>query len=540
MKTLLYIITILLILTTSLQAQESNSINDQDTDLLGWIEQNAENYKVYSLSINSHASDFAPSVKGKVLTFTTARDYDSSRIKLKEWKNKPFLNLYSATLTESGDAERARRLPKEVNTKTHESSPAYTKDGKTVYFTRNNSSNGNFSWDKKGVSRLKIFKANIQNGEWTNSIELPFSGGTYSVSHPSLNADETKLYFASDMPGSLGASDIFVVDIHADGSYGKPVNLGPKINTESRETFPFMTDSDILYFTSDGHPGLGGFDVFATKIEEEGDLKIVNLGEPINSSQDDFSFIINWKNNKGFFASNREGGMGSDDIYSFKGEPFTPEKGLKQLLGNVVDKEGNTALVASTIIVTVDGNIVAKTESDSNGNFKLELDRNLENYTIEISLPDYEPFTLRVPLDISDTDPILVYLNRSQPKIATDLAEFLKLDPIYFDLNSSYLNSAAKTELDKVVKYLKEHPKVKINVSAHADIRGSDEYNLWLSERRARRTAEYLISRGLNKKRITSEWLGESQPVNPCKDKVGCTETDHNINRRSEFIVVEN
>ena len=211
----------------------------------------------------------------------------------------------------------AEKFSNGLNGKTHESSTAFTKDGSMVYFTRNNSENGSFSRDDEGVSRLKIYRALLSDGVWTNITELPFNGDDYSCAHPTLNPAGNKLYFASDMPGTIGQSDIFVVDINKDGSIGPVVNLGKKINTESRETFPFITESNVLYYSSDGRPGLGGLDIYATKLQDLDNIYVRNIGKPINSEEDDFSFIINEKSSKGFFASNREGGQGNDDIYSF-------------------------------------------------------------------------------------------------------------------------------------------------------------------------------------------------------------------------------
>lgn len=286
-------------------------------DYLEEIARQSGRYNLKNLAINSAASDFAPAFNGENLVFSTARDTGAATRKIHGWNNQPFLNLYRTTEDESGQLSHPTKLSKNLNKKTHESSTAFTKDGSTMYFTRNNSQNGKFSRDNDGVSRLKIYRAVLRDGEWKHITELPFNSDAHSTAHPTLNHDETKLYFASDREGSLGQSDIFVVDILSDGGYGTPKNLGTGINTEARETFPFVTASGILYFASDGHPGLGGLDIFAVQLDAKKKGEILNVGKPVNSSQDDFSYIIDEESKKGFFASNREGGIGSDDIYGF-------------------------------------------------------------------------------------------------------------------------------------------------------------------------------------------------------------------------------
>ncbi|SHK86064.1 WD40-like Beta Propeller Repeat, partial [Maribacter aquivivus] len=274
----------------------------ENQDYLEQIEERSGRYELKNIGLNSKVSDFAPSFYEDGLVFSTARDSGLLSKNIHKWNNGSFLNLYKAAQDNQGNFTNVDKLSKKLNKKTHESSTAFTKDGNTMYFTRNNSDDGKFERDEDGVSRLKIYKATKENGEWNNIEELPFNGDSYSVAHPTLNNDETKLYFASDMPGTKGESDIYVVDINKDGTFSTPLNLGERINTEARETFPFVTESDKLYFSSDGHPGLGGLDVFATDLKNERG-EIYNVGRPLNGEEDDFSYIINEETKKGFFAS---------------------------------------------------------------------------------------------------------------------------------------------------------------------------------------------------------------------------------------------
>lgn len=335
-----------------------NKIKNQDLRASKFIEKSnylesikniKQKYILTNLESNSAESDFAPSFYKDTLVFSSARDTGFLVNNVHEWNNRPFLNLHTAVKKDSSSFVYEGNFAKELNTKTHESSTTFTKDGKTVYFTRNNSEKGKFSPDKNGLSRLKVYKATLENGNWTNVTELPFNSDEYSVANPTLNYAEDKLYFASDMPGTLGASDIFVADINTDGSFGTPKNLGDKINTEGRETFPFISESETLYFASDGHPGLGGLDIFYINLTKMDD--VYNMGKGINSKQDDFSIVIDETKNEGFLASNRPNGKGSDDIYSFIGDPPNLMSKTSAIKGTVVDKESNDVIPNAAITV---------------------------------------------------------------------------------------------------------------------------------------------------------------------------------------------
>ncbi len=277
----------------------------------------SENFSLHVLNINSGFSDYAPSFYNEELVFASSRDVNSISKAYDADNDQPFLDLYTTTKKKS-NKEKIKKLKGGVNTKFHESSATFTKDRKTVYFTRNNYVQKKSKRSEKGTILLKIYKAEYIDGKWSNIQELPFSSNEYSIAHPTLSPDGRLLYFASDMPGSLGKSDLYVVEVHKDGSFGEPINLGDQINTKDRETFPYISDAGNLFFASDGHLGYGDLDVFMVLFNEGDDVTVYNLGEPINSSKDDFTFIINEENRIGYFASNRRGGVGGDDIYGFK------------------------------------------------------------------------------------------------------------------------------------------------------------------------------------------------------------------------------
>jgi outer membrane protein OmpA-like peptidoglycan-associated protein/tetratricopeptide (TPR) repeat protein len=507
------------------------------------MKERAGTYTIDNLSINSPESDFAPSFRMEGLVFTTSRDSNIVSKNIHNWNKKQFLNLYTATETADGSFKNIMKFSENLNTKLHESSTAFTKDGKTVYFTRNNGKKGKFSRDKKGFSRLKIYRAKMINGKWSNIEPLPFNADNYSVAHPTLNKTEDKLYFSSDMPGSLGQSDIFVVDINADGSFGTPRNLGNKINTESKETFPFISDENILYFASDGHPGLGGLDIFATHLDDKKNSIIVNLGEPINSVADDFSLIFNSITNKGYFASNRSDGKGDDDIYAFvELKPFDLNC-YKNISGTVKNKKTNVQIANAQVILYNNKNeIVAETQSESDGTFSLKGNCDLGDFIIISSKADHENATAKINSKgedpISKLELLLLHIDRRAP-IGSDLAKYLKIQPIYFDLDKWFITEESKVSMKEVAAYLIENSEVKVQIGSHTDARASKAYNMRLSNKRANSTMEYLIDLGIKPERLRALGFGETMITNECADRVFCKENKHQENRRSEFILIE-
>ena len=300
-------------------------------------EEELPSFEVNYLPINSKYADYAPSFFDDQLVFASSRTKHSFVKIIDSSNNEPFLDLYTTQKT-SGRVG-VKKLKGSLNTKFHESSAVFTKDGTEVYFTRNKTVKGSKRKNKKKKELLTIYRADFIKGEWKNIRELPFGGEDYSIAHPALSEDERILYFVSDMPGGYGKSDLYSVQINKSTGYGVPQNMGDKINTSGRETFPFVSDKGNLFFASDGHVGHGGLDVFMKVTNRDGKDLAYNLGMPINSAKDDFTFIINEQNKVGYFASNRGGGRGSDDIYGFKQlKPFpeiytieSPNKGLKKL-----------------------------------------------------------------------------------------------------------------------------------------------------------------------------------------------------------------
>ena len=328
-----------------------------------------------------------------------------------------------------------------------------------MYFTRNNSERRKTIKDDKGIVRLKVLRAVLTDeGIWGEVEELPFNSDSYSVANPALSPDEKTLYFVSDMPGTLGESDLFMVSINEDRSFGTPQNLGSNINTEARETFPYITSEEILYFSSDGHPGLGGLDVFATKIKRQDFTgKVLNVGKPVNSNSDDFTFIFNEELRTGYVASNREGGLGSDDIYSFTETRPLEFDCIQKITGTVRDKISNEVLVGATIKVIDENNDeLLSTITDSDGNYSLELDCNKGNF-VRALMEGYVPFEEYI--GVSDGKPKIIdfYLERDQitAGFGDDLAKLLQLSTIYFDFDKYNIRKDSEVEIEKVIAALK-------------------------------------------------------------------------------------
>ena len=266
------------------------SVNDlrakhfsENTGYLEKIRENSGRFNIKDAGVNSKFSDYGSAFYGSQLIFTTARDTGGPFHRKMNWTNQSFSNLYASEVKVDGTMTPPEKFTKILNSKYNEASAVFTKDQKTMYFTRNNFSDGVKGKSKGKITMLKLYKSTFDEIEWTEPEELPFDSDEYSTAHPALSPDDRTLYFASDMPGTFGQSDIYKVKIYTDGTYSKPQNLGNSINTEGKETFPFISDENEIYFASDGHPGLGGLDIFTSKINDDGTFQeIKNVGEPVN------------------------------------------------------------------------------------------------------------------------------------------------------------------------------------------------------------------------------------------------------------------
>lgn len=514
----------------------------ENRNYLDEIKANSGRFDVVDAGVNSGLSDYGSSFLENKLVFASARDTGGVSKNVFKWTNKSFTNLYAAEIKADGEIGKPERFNRAINSKFNESSAVFTQDGKTMYFTRNNFLDGKRGRDANQNTLLKLYKATLdQEGDWSNVAELPFCSNEYSVAHPALSMDDKTLYFASDMPGTLGQSDLFRVKINADGSFGDPENLGLEINTEGKETFPFISQDNELFFASDGRPGLGGLDVFMAKIDaDQSFYGVQNVGAPINSKQDDFGFLINSKNRNGFFSSNREGGMGYDDIYRFV---ETQKLNCEQVLsGYVTDKESDEVIPDAKIsLYDVNFKLLQVIQSDGQGRYSFPANCG-KAYYVRGEKAEYLTNEVFVKTKIRTSGSKDVSLElEPQVKavgVGTDLAKTLDIPTIYFDVDKSVIRDDAAYELAKVLAVMEQFPAMKIEIRSHTDSRQSAKYNDKLSDKRAKATMEWLEKKGIDSARLIGKGYGESRLKNNCSDGVKCTEAEHQINRRSEFIII--
>lgn len=509
-------------------------------DYLQDIKANSGRFEIADAGVNSEYSDYGSALYDNKLIFASARDTGGVSKKVFRWNNEYFTNLYLSESNADGSMTKPKSFSKAVNSKFHESTPVFTKDLKTMYFTRNNYLDGKKQKDSKRVTLLKLYKANQEDGKWVNVQELPFNSNEYSVAHPTLSVDEKTLYFASDMPGTKGLSDLFSATINTDGTYGTPENLGFPINTASRETFPFISNDNKLYFASDGHPGLGGLDIFVSDVTAINNYKeIQNVGAPVNSSKDDFGFLVDSNKNLGFFTSNREGGKGLDDIYKFV---QTAKPICQQVLKGIVTDLETGLILTNTKLSLFDDqfNLIKEINSTNDGKYKLEVVCG-KIYYLRAEKVEYETKESKVIIATTSGEtirPIELDKRKKVIDVGSDLAKSLDIPILYFDLDKSFIRKDAAFELEKVLAVMQQYPNMKIDIRSHTDSRQTNVYNEKLSSRRAKSTRAWLIAKGIEATRLTAKGYGETQLVNKCADGVECTEQEHQANRRSEFVII--
>ncbi|WP_299106787.1 OmpA family protein [uncultured Tenacibaculum sp.] len=523
------------------------SLKEKVSDsLFELTEGTVERINIKNLNVNSQFSDYGGYIFNNEVYYSSSSIVKGKEQKMYGWNNQPFLNIYKARMKLEligADTKKdtilniynSEILKAPVTTKYHEGKPIFTKDGKTMYFTRNNFNGKRLSKGLKSTVNLKIFRAEKIDDIWTNITELPFNSNNYSVGHPTLSLDERTLYFTSDMPGGYGKTDLYKVSVGIDGSFGTPKNLGAKINTSEREVFPFIGKDNRLYFSSDGHFGLGLLDIYKVKSKLNNEyLEIENLGSPFNSSKDDFAFYLHDNGKYGFFSSNRKQGKGDDDIYSFYVYEETPCK--QNIEGFLIDYKTKKPIDRGLVtIINQNGEVIDEVLTDTEGKYILPSIKCAQTYTLKGHKFDYRS-TQKV---INVTSQPLGDVNLSLMPLVVENQIVIK--PIYFDFNKYDIRDDAKYELENIYTIMTRHPEIVIRIESHTDSRGTFEHNLSLSSKRALATKNYLINRGINPKRIISaKGFGESRLLNNCVDEnVKCSEEEHSVNRRSYFFIVE-
>ena len=530
-----------------LKAEGARSTQKAETReaILDGILSSSQKAEIKNLSINSAYSDFSAMYYGDdKMVYASAKDSGYINTSRYKWNDQPYLDLYVSKVNETTkDLDGSKKFSKKINTRYHEASVAFSQDGNTMYFTRNNTKGKKIIFGTKKVNYLKIYRSKLQDGEWTQPEELPFNSNEFSTGHPALSPDGKKLYFVSDRPGTIGKTDIFYVMVNDDGSFSEPINLGPEVNTVGREMFPFVNE-DKIYFSSDGHVGLGGLDIFEfTLSDDQGLGALKNLGQPINSRLDDFSYIVKEDTQEGYFASNRKGGKGDDDIYSFK--RLVPEEIPENLnaISGVVTEVVTGDIMPGAMVALLDENRIKLKETvvGEDGTFLFEdLDGNT-NYIVSTNKDGFFEEEKQISTknnELVNTDFALKHLK--ELIVVEEDVKKLKTDMIYFDFDQSYIRTDASEELDKLVEVMNQYSSMVIKIESHTDAIGNAAYNKYLSDKRAKSTRDYLISQGIDASRIASAiGYGEEKPINECTDGVRCSRQKHQLNRRSEFIIVE-
>ncbi len=589
---------------------------------------NEQFVSVSEVGFNSPESDFSPTFYGDQLVFASAREGKGNFA----WDHSNYLDLYRV----SPDGNAVEELEEGVNGKYHEGSAVFYNNNTQVIFTRSNYQKNKIGKSREGVNTLELFYSEKTSDDtWTAPERLPFNSAEFSTGHPAMSSDTT-LYFASDRPGGFGGTDLYRAE-YQNGTWGEPVNLGENINTEGNEMFPSLYNDEQLYFASNGHEGLGGLDVFGVDISRGDDARITNLGSPINTPADDFGLIVKPDGQHGYFTSNREGGSGNDDIYTFaslkplldqftvrgivtdqnEGTPlFAARVTLLDETGKVItalptdnqgnysfvverdkkyqikvesedyfDKDTSLATVAAkeqttwqadlallknygfslfgqisenqtnesipgvlvTLIDNMTGKTVLETTTDAGGGFRYGIEGKKLNdrisYQIKLAKEGYlgksATFNsqLEQPGEINLHDVLNVGLDKID--IGTDIGTLIDIQPIYFDLGKYAIRSDAAQELNKIVRTMQENPTLEIELGSHTDARGSAASNLRLSDKRARASADYIVSQGIDPLRILGKGYGETTILNRCGDGVKCSEDEHQQNRRTEFTITK-
>ncbi|MDF3026437.1 MAG: OmpA/MotB domain protein [Fluviicola sp.] len=600
------------------------------------IEKNQAFFSLENLALNTSSADFGGYYNSKQdqVYFITARKKRAFVKNEWSWDARRFLDLYQVSVSKENKLGTPERVSK-VNTKFHEGPVAFAPDGKKAYFTRNNISSGSKRRDGQKIQNLKVYIADIdENGNLVNETEFPYNSKDYSVGHPTITADGKTMYLVSDKPGGIGGADIYKVAISDNGTFGEMINLGNKINTEGQEMFPFIDTEGRLFFSTDGHPGLGGLDVFVAFFDKGTIGKIHSLGLPVNSQFDDFAFNMSKDFKTGFLSSNRDGGKGGDDIYSVQLlRPFVFGVTIK---GTAKDKKGGIVPFAKIDLKDDKGNIIETVTADENGAYTFEAEYE-KNYGLGGTKADYfagkntaSTFTneqVVIADVVLEKDPglslyalitdkktgnplqgVKVFLvdnmTGQSKQIETpasgdfrealfgkklndrgsynlvlqkegyfsktityntlfdrpgqydvhgkldlgmdpevkDLAEMIQINPINFDLNKFNIRPDAAKELDKIVEVMNKYPYMVVELGSHTDCRASKAYNIKLSDKRAKASAEYIKKKITNPERIYGKGYGESRLLNGCECegavKSDCSEEEHQKNRRTEFKVI--
>lgn len=529
---------------------EDGRVNIQ-VSLLEYIQflmRDSTNFEMSNVSLNTIGSEMGPAFYKDQFVFSSTSIGTKSTVSYK-WNELPFLNMYSAKIDETtGDLSSPVPFAPKLKTSYHDGPVSFDQAKDIIYFTRNSFVKGKTSKSSEGTVNLKIFQGKLEDGDWKMTGSFRYNSDEYSVGHPSVSKDGSILYFASDMPGGYGKSDIYF-SVFSNGQWSKPFNVGPKINTEGNEFFPFISGDGVLYFSSDGHGGLGALDIYFSVPEQGVFNSIENMGYPVNSSKDDFGFALDSTGMKGYVSSNRLGGKGNDDLY------FLKILRVPVIIRGVIrDRDTKDILPDATVnVIDENGNTIQTTITRTDGQFEFEVNKGQQyilNVTKEFYFegektvatgalrPNDEVFSeifLELKIEESDDNspaPI------SMEEEGGESLQVIELEYINYELDKSDVGKEMMATLDKLIALLAEFPDLEIRIESHTDSRGSDEYNMLLSKKRARAAFDYVVSKGIDPNRLLYQGYGETRLLNDCGNGVPCAEEQHEVNRRSIVKVV--
>ncbi len=517
------------------QSDKRAVLQASSCDSLRLFRSDSSQYRVKRLhDLNSSDSDFGVVIFKDGLVFTSARDGN----KTTDRDGTPYLNMYYVQFDNNKQLESIEEFKGKVGSKFHDGPACFSKDFKEIYFTRNEKGS-------KGTMRLHIFKAKLKDDEWYDVEELPMNNEHYSVGHPSLSSDGKLLYFTSDK-GGFGGTDIFMCRKKGD-SWSSPENIGSKINTQGNEMFPYTAADGILYFASNGHPGLGGLDIYRATFDEfENCSSVQNMGAPINSTYDDFALSLGKQLYTGYFSSNRPGGMGGDDLFEFQD--------LGQVTITKIKVEGKiTQKTSENKEVPVHGATLslyseedkklneAVTKSDGAYSFDVETEK---NYTLvakkENFFTDRKKITTVGKSKSTGANKSQQVIDLSKQGVNINIKEIIlneenEIPHVLWDYNSAALKTSTIIQINKIIQLLKDNQNIVIEIGSHTDSRGDHSSNILLSQKRADAVRKYLISNDIPTLRVTSMGYGEMKPLL----KNAISEDEHARNRRTEFSVIQ-
>jgi outer membrane protein OmpA-like peptidoglycan-associated protein len=524
MRKLIFPTAILCLFSIAINAQNSFIKNDHETSTASF-EESKDIYTIEPTGINTKQSDIGTAIfKNKYIMYSSrktgaigaGRDVNT---------DLPYNTLYCIDIDKStGKLSKAYFFANNLDSKGNEGGLTFSKDQKKIYYTKSTDTNS-----KNYQMYQSIFDEKCKC-KWIEEKPVSFNNESYSIENPSISADGNKIYFSSNMPGGFGGYDIYVADINAEGMPVNPINLGKSINTAGDEKFPNASNSDKeFYFASSGHSGYGALDVFVSRTKKVGFGKPLNLGKTINSSYDDIAYTVA-SSTSGYVTSNRAEGLGNFDIYK-----FDVQKSNAIIKGKAVEKQSKIALPNTTVLlINQDGEEVASQNTSDNGAYVFEINP-LESYSIQAKKDGYLDFANSVSSS-NESNIFNIELDQKQAEIVeANNIKMISIENIYFDYNKATIKKESTLSLNKILSVLSENPDMRIAINAHTDNRGSDKYNLNLSDKRAFEAKQYLIKKGIKKDRIESKGFGKSESISKC-DK-NCTEEQYNADRRVEFVI---